>query len=329
MKRNMCEEPLISVVLPIYNISGYLDKCMVSVLNQTYSNLEIIMVDDGSTDESPAICDSYKERDSRIVVYHKSNGGLSDARNYGIERANGLYITCIDPDDYVDLDYIEYLQMLVRKYNTKMAICQHRVHYGNGSLKENGMLGDEMIDNEKSIERMLYHDVIDTSAWAKLYHRELFLNVKYPKGKIFEDIATTYALMLQCDYIAVGYESKYNYVFHNNSIVNGKFKSNKLDLIEMTDNMGMAVLRKYPNLNEAVLRRRVYARISTLNQMLNVSGYDCERKEILSFIKSNRGLILNNKKAPKRDKIAIIILSISYRIYRCCWLTYQRKIMGE
>lgn len=329
MERNMCEEPLISVVLPIYNISGYLDKCMASVLNQTYSNLEIIMVDDGSTDESPAICDSYKERDSRIVVYHKSNGGLSDARNYGIERANGLYITCIDPDDYVDLDYIEYLQMLVRKYNTKMSICQHRVHYDNGSLKENGTLGDEMIDNEKSIERMLYHDVIDTSAWAKLYHRELFLNVKYPKGKIFEDIATTYALMLQCDYIAVGYESKYNYIFHNNSIVNGEFKVNKLDLIEMTDNMGMAVLRKYPNLNEAVLRRRVYARISTLNQMLNVSGYDCERKEILSFIKSNRGKILNNKKAPKRDKFAIIILSISYRIYRCCWLTYQRKIMGE
>lgn len=325
----MCEEPLISVILPIYNISSYLDKCMASVLNQTYSNLEVIMVDDGSTDECPAICDSYKKRDSRIVVYHKSNGGLSDARNYGIERANGVYITCIDPDDYVDLDYIEYLYMLVRKYDTKMAICQHRVHYDNGSLKENGTVGDEVIDNKKCIERMLYHDVIDTSAWAKLYHRELFLNVKYPKGKIFEDIATTYALMLQCDYIAVGYESKYNYIFHNNSIVNGKFKPNKLDLIEMTDKMGMDVLRKYPNLNEAVLRRRVYARISTLNQMLNASGYDCERKEILNFIKLNRWQILNNKKAPKRDKLAIIILSISYRGYRCCWLMYQRKIMGE
>lgn len=329
MGKNMYEKPLISVVLPIYNISGYLDKCMASVLNQTYSNLEIIMVDDGSTDECPAICDSYEEKDPRVVVYHKSNGGLSDARNYGIERANGLYITCIDPDDNVDLDYIEYLHMLVRKYNTKMAICQHRVYYNNGSLKENGTTGDEMIDTEKCIERMLYHDVIDTSAWAKLYHKELFLNVKYPKGKIFEDIATTYALMFQCKYIAVGYESKYNYIFHNDSIVTGKFKPNKLDLIEMTDKMGMDVLKKYPNLKEAVLRRRVYARISTLNQMLNASGYDRERKEILNFIKSNRWQILSNKKAPKRDKIAIIILSISYRGYRCCWLTYQKKIMGE
>lgn len=99
---------------------------------------------------------------------------------------------------------------------------------------------------------MLYHDVVDTSAWGKLYHRSLFENVKYPKGKLFEDIGTTYALMLQCDCVAVGYESKYNYIFHNNSIVNGKFNIKKLDLLEMTDLMAEAVSDIYPSLGNAV-----------------------------------------------------------------------------
>ena len=111
--------PLISVVLPIYNIESYLDRCMKAVLNQTYSNLEILMVDDGSPDNCPQICDRYAEQDSRVRALHKENGGLSDARNYGIARARGEYITCIDPDDYVDPDYVEYLYRLIDKYETK------------------------------------------------------------------------------------------------------------------------------------------------------------------------------------------------------------------
>lgn len=116
------KENLISVILPIYNVSDYLDRCMKSVINQTYKNIEIIMVDDGSTDDSALKCDEYKEKDDRIVVFHKENGGLSDARNYGIKRASGNYITCIDSDDFIDLDYIEYLYNLINKYNAK---CQY------------------------------------------------------------------------------------------------------------------------------------------------------------------------------------------------------------
>lgn len=326
---NMNVEPFISVILPIYNIEKYLDKCMNSVLNQTYSNLEIIMVDDGSTDNCPILCDYYKKKDKRVVVFHKENGGLSDARNYGIERAKGEYITCIDPDDYVDLDYIEYLLSLLKKYKTDMAIAQHRVHYDNGDIKEKGKSGDEDIPTEICLERLLYHDVIDTSAWGKLYHKSLFDNVKYPKGKIFEDIGTTYNLMIQCDHIAVGYESKYNYVFHNNSIVNSRFKPNKMDLIEMTDKMGKDVLQKFPRLKDAVLRRRVYSRISTLNQMINVEGYQKERRELIDYIKSCRRSVLMNSRTPKRDKIAIILLSINYQLYRFFWLLYQNYIMTE
>lgn len=325
----MCSLPLISVVLPIYNVEMYLDRCMMSVIRQTYKNLEIVMVDDGSAEPCRQMCDEYSKKDSRIIVYHKKNGGLSDARNYGIQKSKGEYITCIDSDDYVDEDYIEYLFQMLCKYNTKMSVCQHRVHYGNGSIVEKGSSGDELIPRERCIERMLYHDVIDTSAYAKLYHRSLFDEVSYPIGKLFEDIATTYALMMQDENIAVGYETKYNYIFHQQSIVNSRFDRNKMDMIEMTDRMARDVLAAYPELAEAVLRRRVYSRFSTLNQMLEAEGWEEERAGIMNFIRSNTRSILRNKKAPRRDKVAVLLLNLNYPLYRFCWLSYRKKIMGN
>ena len=322
-------QPLISVILPIYNIEKYLPYCMDSLFKQSYKNLEIIMVDDGSNKECSELCDYYAKKDQRVVVYHKENGGLSDARNYGIKRAKGEYITCIDPDDYFDYDYVKYLYDLVQKYDVKFSICQHRVKFDNGSVKDFGKNGEELIDSKICLERMLYHDVIDTSAWAKLYKKDLFDNIEYPKGRLFEDISTTYALMMKCKKIAVGYESKYNYIFHNNSIVNSNFNIKKLDLLEMTDKMATDVLKQYPDLDKAVLRRRVYSRFSTLNQMLNENGFIKEKKEIIKFILDNKKSILKNKKAPKRDKIAIIILLLNYRLYRFFWLRYQNYIMKK
>lgn len=317
-------KPLISIILPIYNIEKYLDKCINSVLKQTYQHIEIILVNDGSTDHCPQICDKYKSIDRRIVVLHKTNGGLSDARNFGIKASNGLYITCIDPDDYVDFDYVEYLYDLIIKYKTKMSICQSKVHYANGSIKERGGLGDEVIDAKMCLERMLYHDVIDTSAWGKLYHRDLFNEVEYPKGKLFEDIGTTYKLIMQCDSIAVGYESKYHYIIRNNSIVTGAFTPSKFDLLEMTDEMASNVNISFPDLEKATLRRRVYARLSTINQMLYTTNYESMRHDMIKFVKQNRTDILKNAKAPLRDKIAIILLSISYSLYKLCWIGYQK-----
>lgn len=326
------EKPLISVILPVYNVESYLPACMESLFAQTYGNLEFVMVDDGSTSEECArMCDEYSRLDDRVVVFHKENGGLSDARNYGIRHSHGEYVTCVDPDDAVDKDYVEYLYALVEKYQCMMSVCQHRVRYDNGQVKDLGSEGDEKMPNRECLERMLYHDVIDTSAWAKLYHRNLFENVEYPTGKLFEDIGTTYALMLQCDEIAVGYESKYTYNFHNNSIVNGTFSMSKLDMLEMTDKMAKDVLGVYPDLQAAVLRRQVYARLSTLNQMLNASGDEIERKrrEIISYVMENSKNVAKDPKTPKRDRLAFILLRMGYPLYRFCWLQYQRKIMNK
>ncbi|WP_300766235.1 glycosyltransferase family 2 protein [uncultured Acetatifactor sp.] len=323
------ENPLISVIIPIYNVEKYLPTCMESIFSQTYRKLEIILVDDGSKDNCSRLCDEYAEKDDRVKIYHKENGGLSDARNYGVERANGEYITYVDSDDYVDSDYIEYLYLLIRKYNSQIALCQHRVHYNNGFIKEIGKTGDEELTVSRCLERMLYHDVIDTSAWAKLYHRDLFHGVCYPVNKIFEDTATTYILMMKCEKIAIGYESKYNYIFRNNSIINSEFNRNKLDLIEITDKMALDIIQKYPDLKKAVLRRQIYARFSTLNQMLGISGYSDIRDELIRYIKMHKKDIICNHKTPKKDKIGLILLLLSYRLYRFCWLRYRYYIMEE
>lgn len=322
-------EPLISMVLPVYNIKGYLPACMECIRRQTYQKLEVILVDDGSTDGCSLLCDQIAQEDPRYVAYHKENGGLSDARNYGIERAHGEYITLVDPDDTIDDDYVSYLFQVLRRHHARMSLCTHRTLYDNGSMRELGMSGDEAIPTERCLERMLYHDVIDTSAWGKLYSRELFSQVRYPKGKIFEDIGTTYQLMMQCDTIAAGYETKYSYHFHNHSIVNGSFTPAKFDMIEMTDRMASEVAARYPELRRAVLRRQVYARISVLNQMLNADGYETERLAIRRYIQEHRKEIMSDPKAPRRDKAAVQLLRFSYPLYRLIWLSYQRHIFGS
>ncbi len=332
--------PLVSVILPIYNIEQYLDRCMDSVLHQTWSELEILMVDDGSTDRCGALCDAYAALDDRIRVIHKENGGLSDARNCGIGQAGGDYITCIDPDDYVDPDYVEYLMDLILRHGTLMSVAQHRVIFENGRIEDHGAAPDSgetetVLSARDCIERMCYHDVIDTSAWAKMYHRSLFADVRYPKGRIFEDIATTYKLMMQCDRIAVGLASKYNYLFHSGSIVTGAFNPRKLDLLPMTDRMARDVLQRWPDLEDAVLRRRVYARLSTLNQLPAPSSAQdsAEVKEardrILRFIKKYRHRILTDPRAPKRDKIALRMLGMGYPVYRAGWGLYAKVKKGK
>lgn len=316
--------PKISVVLPVYRVEPYLESCIESIRRQTYRNLEIILVDDGSPDGCPAICDAFAKKDNRIRVIHKENGGLSDARNAGTSKATGEYITFVDSDDLVEDTYVEYLYGLIEKYNCNMSLCTHTVKFENGKEIRYGDGSDEMLSAHDCLSRMLYHDVIDTSAWGKMYETGMAKTILYPKGMLFEDIGTTYRFFMESRQIACGYRSQYVYMQRKNSIVSGTFNPHKLDLLVMTDRMAEDVKKTYPDLSNAVLRRRVYARFSTLNQMLDVDGYDKERKEIIAFIKQYKKEVLADKKTPKRDRIAMHILAISYPVYRLIWKLVKR-----
>mgnify|MGYP003187277262 CR=1 FL=1 len=317
-------KPLISVILPIYNVEDCLPRCIESVIRQTYTNLEILLVDDGSSDGCGKICDKYAKEDNRIRVIHKSNGGLSDARNQGAQIASGQYITFIDSDDYVTDTYVEYLFNLLEKYHTRMSLCTHTIVFESGKNIKIGQGGDEIQTSEQCLERMLYDDVINTSAWAKLYEAEMVRRFPYPVGKLFEDIATTYKFFMSCDKIACGYENHYFYMLRNTSIVYQKFNSKKMELLEMTDIMAGNVIKEYPQLSRALERRQVYARFSTLNQMQDVTGYQEEKRMLIQYIKQHKACIIENPKAPKRDKLALLVLSMGYPLYRLCW-----KIVGK
>lgn len=316
---------LISIVLPIYNVENYIEKCMESVLNQTYKNIEIILVDDGSPDNCPIICDQYVKEDNRVKVVHKENGGLSDARNAGIKVANGDYITFIDSDDYVDKDYVEFLYNTIEETDADIAIGGHRVIYDSGKIIEKETHENSVLEPKKVLERILYDDGIDLSAWGKLYKRYLFNDIKFPKGRLFEDSATTYMLVDKANKIAINSISKYNYIIRKNSISNAKFSPKKMDLITSTREMNEYVKNKYPDLKNAANRRLMYAYLSTLSQLAKCKEkYPKEEKEMTDYIKTHGNEILKDKRVPKRDKFGIISLKFGFGFYKFIWRLYLK-----
>ena len=280
---------LISVVIPVYNVEKYIDECLESVLNQTYYNLEIILVDDGSTDKSGKICDKYQKKDSRIKVIHKKNGGLSDARNVGIKNSTGKYITFIDSDDTIAIDFISYLYNLIIKYNVDMSICAYSVVTKDGKHLNTGIgYVESKINKIDALDRMLCENGFNVSTWAKMYLTSLFDDVEFPLKKLCEDNGTTYKLIDKCDFIAYGNESKYLYYKRDNSIMTSNFNLRKLDLLELVDNMAVDLI-KYPELKDAILKKRISSRFSILRQIVFSDYYNSNTTDdVVDFLLKNK-----------------------------------------
>lgn len=316
---------LISVIVPVYNVEKYLENCVDSIIKQTYKNIEIILVDDGSSDNSGNLCDNFMENDSRIKVYHKKNGGLSDARNYGIKKANGSYITFIDSDDTIDNDYIEYLFSLIEKYHVDLSICTYSVITDDKKISYIDEDIEVKLDKITALKELLCENKFSVSACAKIYKKELFYNIEFPKGKLCEDNGTTYKLIEKCDYVAYGSKSKYNYYKRSNSIMTSSFNERKFDLIDLVDNMKDELEIKYPELHDVILKKQILARFSILRQIV-LSDYKNEEKinEIINFIMQNKKFILKNKNISKREKIALISLMFGKNVFKMSWLIYAK-----
>lgn len=316
---------LISVIVPIYNVEKYLRKSIDSLINQSYKNIEIILIDDGSTDNCCTICDEYAIKDSRIKVIHKENGGLSDARNKGIDIAKGKYITFIDSDDYVELNYIDILYNTIIKYKADISIVGHRVWYEKNNFERAWY--KEYVNKPKEIlEKILYDDGIDLSAWAKLYKTELFKQIRFPKGRIFEDSATTYKLVDKSEKIAVNSIPLYNYIIRFNSISNASFSEKKMELITSTKEMTDYIRQKYPELSKGCDRRLMYAYLSTLTQFVKSGSKNKEiETQLLTYINENKKSILKDKRVHKRDKIALYSLTFGLKSYKLMWNIYAKR----
>ena len=225
---------LISVIIPVYKTEKYLDKCIESVINQTYSNLEIILVDDGSPDKCPKICDKWAKVDKRIKVIHKENGGLSDARNAGLKIANGDYVAFVDSDDYIDSDMYEFLLHQIVTSNSDIAICNLEYVNINGKVtKRTTIDGDDCLSSKKVLLKLYEKDnVYYVVVWNKLYKRKCWEGVSFPKGKIHEDNFVMYKVFYNCDNIICSNKRKYNYVQRNDSIMSSAISPKRYNEVQ-------------------------------------------------------------------------------------------------
>ena len=311
---------MVSIVIPVYNVEKYIDTCIKSVVSQTYSDIEIILVDDGSTDSSGAICDRYKSEDSRITVYHTENGGLSAARNYGIDRANGEYLTVVDSDDFVALDFIEYLYKILMDSKSDIAICDYSFvdedcrEYISQEVKEY----TKTWHSEDALKRMLYQQEFTNSAWAKLYKISLFENIRYPYGKLFEDMGTTYKLIMKAKKVAFGSSKKYLYRQRADSIMFSVFDLRKLDCVELAEEMVEEISEKMPKIRFAAKARAFSANLHILLQIPDTLDYKEVRYRLYSNIKKDRFMNLCNVNTRVKNKASALIsffgLNVLYKI---------------
>lgn len=228
------QQSLISIIVPLYNVEQYMDRCIESIVNQTYKNLEIILVNDGSPDLSGAKAEEWKNKDSRIVVFHKENGGLSDARNYGIDRCHGEYITFVDSDDWLPLDAVEYLYGILVKYDADFSMGKYITSsekYKQTKFVEKNLTQEEFLNLFFKVGTQ----IAVQHACGKLYKRNLFDSVSYPLGMIDEDIPTTFKLALRVNNVVFSEKIIYFYYWNDTSITGSSFSKKNFDLLRAWD----------------------------------------------------------------------------------------------
>ena len=326
-------EDLITVIIPVYKVEEYLEKCVKSICNQTYENLEIILVDDGSPDNCGKMCDKYAEADKRIKVIHKENSGLSDARNAGLKIATGKYIAFIDSDDYVSNDYIQYMYQMIKKENTKIAICGVQVVWKNKDFEkyENENIQNfEKLTSNKALENLLYAEGIEISAYGKLYDKDLWKDIQFPKGKVYEDTKIMYKLFEKAETIVFGRKKCYYYVARIGSISKNKgYNKNEEDYIKHTNEMLEYIEKKYPELESAVKRFDVYAKFRILRMLIYTKPRNRKmEKEIIAGIEKYQKDVMQDSRVPKRDKLAIISLKCGLPVFKLMWTLYC-KVTGR
>lgn len=223
------ENAFVSVIVPVYNVEKYIKECIESILRQTYTNYELLLVNDGSLDSCGSICDAYKKMDPRIKVIHKENGGLSDARNAGLKIAKGDYITFIDSDDVVDIEYLEILVKTAVSMNAD--IVQGEFTQIKNKLGNKSGLNIKEYTRSHAMSSFLRQQTVKVNAWAKLYKKNVFYNVKYPKGRINEDNLTTYKNIWNANKIVCVPQYIYYYRINQNGIMNSKFSPKRFEIL--------------------------------------------------------------------------------------------------
>ena len=313
--KQFMDNPLISIIVPCYNVERYLPKCVDSILNQTYKNLEVWLVDDGSPDRCGDICDEYARKDARVKVIHKQNGGLSDARNVAVDVANGEYIIFIDSDDRVTFDHVETLYNLAVKYEVDLAVAQFKEEQEGFSIELDKDAPQEYkLGMEDAIETMFYQDKFETSAWGKIYKHSLFdSGIRYPKGKLYEDLPTTYKLIEKAGDIAITSKQTTYYLIRKNSIQGETYSERKNAILDVGDQLFEHFLPSNTKLYNAVCCRMLSAYFNIFFQMERGNKWENVYWKRITNLRLN---VLFNRKARKKARIAAILSCLGIYLTR-------------
>ena len=314
--------PKLSVVIPVYNVQDYLEECVYSVVKQTYSNLEIIIVDDGSTDKSGEICDCLKDIDNRIKVIHQVNAGLSAARNTGIDSATGEYIAFVDSDDWIETTMYEKLMMNILKSGKDMGCCGRYVVSEDG--KKTIMYSEAtpiIYSNKEALKKIFKLESIDVAAWDKVYKKELFNDIKYPVGEVNEDAAIIIQLLRKTNGIVHVGEALYNYRHRWGSITKSGY-SEKLDVVYWhLKKMKEEVNLYFPSFKDLFKTYEAYVSycmtIKILRNPSEFHKYKCQYNQYIKILSSTYTYMLTSKNVGVKDKIRCImaVLRIFKPIY--------------
>ena len=304
------DQPLISVIIPIYKVEPYLRKCVDSILMQTYTNLEVILVDDGSPDNCPAICDEYATKDSRVKVIHKSNGGLSDARNAGMDAASGDYLMFVDSDDWIEKNSVESLLIAAQKYNAQIAIGgTRRVEDGTLRVLKSDIIGNssEIVMTGSQAMECFFEN--GCAAWGRLYRRETHNGIKFPVGEINEDEAIVLALLDRCHTVVQIGSVIYNYRCRPESITTSTFTEKKLAWYRhCVDNLEW-IKAHHPELEPLAAKRLCGSVMWSLTEIAMANDFKQEWiDELLTFLHTNYKLLSSTTKSDLNSFLRLRIL---------------------
>ena len=302
------KKDLISVIVPVYNVESYLERCLKSLTEQSYSNIEIILVDDGSTDGSGRICDQYRDIDDRINVIHKTNGGLADARNAGLDVAKGEYIAFVDSDDWVSPYYIGNLYSALTEAGADLAISMYINVTGDEIKTEatNELANVRICSNEESLKQMLLQRGIETSSPGKLYRMSSVGDLRFPKGKLYEDIMFTTTMLSRAGKVAIIDNIDYYYYQRPGSIRYRQFSKQKMDCIYNSQELLAYIDSNHRDLDKEAISWYFSGLCNILFQ-IPYGEYSSEHDYIWAEIKKNRLQVLLNREARMKNRGAALL----------------------
>lgn len=272
---------LVSIIIPIYNVEKYLEKCIKSIINQIYRNLEIILINDGSIDESANICEKYKEQDNRIVFINKNNDGAASAKNEGLKVAKGDYITFVDSDDFIELDMIEYMVNTIKKYNSDIVQCNFTNLYKNTEKFKQDKIIEQKITSKDFLE--LFLTKWDSSLfWNKLFKREVIENIFFTEGRCIDDEFFTYKCVINSKSIVTSNKIVYNYRMRKSGVMKSESSQKQIlkDRVDYLYERYELVRKIYKDLDKSFLEH-------LLTYYLIISKDYYVDEKLLDYMKNN------------------------------------------